>query len=383
MRRFLLGVLTGLLSLTALLGGAWLLAKTEQKSEPVQPTEALTAPVLQTQATTAPAKALPEETLPQETVSPETRRKEKKTIDSVPKYYQTDYPHIDFGYGTIATSGCSVTCLAMVASYLTDLEYTPVQMAYHFGGYGKTYVDHLEYGIAQMQLPYQRIHEVQELLNAIREGKVAIVMMDEESFFTTEQHFIVVAGINENGTFLVNDPYETTYLRADVHLKNAYDNGFEDYYLRKGFTGAWVFDKDDMPENPFLYDASLPEERSNRYQGYVMNQEDIYTLACFVYVEGRNESAQVQQAIAEVVLNRIISPDFPNTLHKVLHETELYQAVPKMKYVQEPGQEQYDAVEAAMYGPYILPEDICFYSQWQKGTDEWGKLDNFTFYRRQ
>lgn len=378
MRRFLLGVLIVLMTLAALLGGALLLAKTEQEPQPVQQTTAATEQAIPTQAATT----LPEETFPPETTLPETQPEEKKTIDSVPKYYQTDYPHIDFGYGTIATSGCSVTCLAMVASYLTDQEYTPVQMAYHFGGHGKTYVDHLEYGIAQMQLPYRRVHEVQELLTAVREGKVAIVMMDEESFFTTEQHFMVVAGVNENGKFIVNDPYETTYLRADVHLKNAYDNGFEEHYLRKGFTGAWIFDKNEMPEEPFLYDASLPEERENRYQGYVMTAEDIDTLASFVYVEGRNETAEIQQAIAEVVLNRIVSPDFPNTLHKVLHETELYQAVPKMKYVQEPGQEQYAAVDAAMYGPYILPEDICFYSQWEKGTDEWGKLGNYTFYRR-
>ena len=43
----------------------------------------------------------------------------------VPRYFQTDYPYIKFGNGTIATSGCSITCLAMVATYLTDHEYTP------------------------------------------------------------------------------------------------------------------------------------------------------------------------------------------------------------------------------------------------------------------
>jgi len=377
MRRFLLGSLTALLTLAAIVLGSLLLAKAERKPDPIQPTQTIP----ETETLPAETESLPPVTTIPATL-PETLPAEKATIDSVPKYYQTDYPHIDFGNGTIATSGCSVTCLAMVATYLTDREYTPVQMAYHFGSYGKTHVDRLEYGIAQMQLPYQRIHEIQELLTAIQAGKVAIVMMNEQSFFTTEQHFLVVAGINQEGKYLINDPYRTTYLRADVHLKNAYDNGFEEHYLRKGFTGAWVFDKADMPDEPFLYDASLPEERENRYRGYVLTEEDIYTLACFVYVEGREESPEIQQAMAEVVLNRVISQDYPNTVHKVLHETELYRAVPKMKHVQEPEQEQYLAVDAAMYGPYVLPEDICFYSQWTKGTDEWGKLGNYTFYRR-
>ena len=75
------------------------------------------------------------ETLPAETAAqtepPETQP-ENVSVDTVPRYYQTDYPYIKFGNGTIATSGCSGTCLAMVATYMTDTVYTPDQMAYHF-----------------------------------------------------------------------------------------------------------------------------------------------------------------------------------------------------------------------------------------------------------
>lgn len=381
MRRFLLGMLTVLLTFTLLLASAWILAKIEEKPEP--PPQATLSPMEEMPPSTQAAteETLPPETTTPQTLSEETLPPEKKAIDSVPRYYQTDYPYVNFGNGTIATSGCSVTCLAMVATYLTDQEYTPVQMAYHFDSYGNNNIQRLDYGLSQMQLPYTRIENVQEVLKAVREGKVAIVMMDEESVFTTEQHFIVVAGMNEQGKFIVNDPYETTYLQADVHLKDAYENGFEDYHLMRGFSGGWIFDKSAMPEEPFLYDASIPEQQENRYHGYRLTEEDIYTLACFLYVEGREEPAQAQQAMAEVVLNRVISPDFPNTVHKVIHQTELYRAVPKMKYVTEVDAAQYLAVDAAMYGPYVLPEDICFYSQWEKGTDLWGTLGNQNFYR--
>ena len=148
-----------------------------------------------------------------------------------------------------------------------------------------------------------------------------------------------------------------------------------------GFSGAWIFDKRDMPEDPFLFDASMPEQRENRYHGYTLSEEDIYTLACFVYAEALNEPPEAKQAVAEVVLNRIVSEKYPNTLHKVIHQSELYRAVSTMKYVDEPGQDQYMAVDAAMYGPYVLPEDICFYSAWQKGKEEWGKLGSYTFYK--
>jgi len=372
-RRFLLGLLTAVLTLAMLLIGGLLLAKREAGSQVIRDVPETIPPVVET---TLPPEATEDQPLPTETVP------EKMAVDVVPLYYQTDYPYIKFGNGTIATSGCSITCLAMVATYLTDQEYTPPQMAYHFGSYGKTNIERLDHGIAQMQLPYQRSENIQEVLKALRSGKVVIAMMDDESVFTNEQHFIVLAGMNDAGKFLVNDPMETNYTKADVHIRNAYDNGFEDYHLSQGFSGAWIFDKNDMPEEPFLFDASMPEQQENRYEGYTLTDEDIYMLACFVWAEAGEETLEVQQAVAEVVLNRLVSDQYPNTVRDVIYNTELYRAVKKMDKWGEENFNPYMAVNAAMYGPYVLPEDICFYSDWEKGEDIWGQLGKYTFARK-
>jgi len=378
MRRFFLGFLTVLLTLAVILACGFLLAKTDHKPEPAAQTE----PTVPTLTLTEPVQTTPSETLPPETVPEESYPEEILTIDAVPRYYQTDYPHISFGNGTIATSGCSVTCLAMVATYLTDQEYTPVQMAYHFGSYGKNNIERLDHGIAQMQLPYTRTENIQEVLEALRGGKVAIAMMDDESVFTNEQHFIVLAGMTDDGKFIVNDPYGYNYENASVPVKAAYDSGFEDFYLMRGFSGGWIFDKADMMEEPFLFDASMPEQQENRYEGYLLTGEDIYTLACFVWAEAREGPPEVQQAVAEVVLNRLVAEDYPNTVRDVIYQTELSRAVKTMARWGEENFDPYMAVDAAMYGPYILPEDICFYSQWEKGEEEWGTLGSYTFYRR-
>jgi len=194
-RRFLLGMLTAAITLAVILGAGLLLAKKEKQATPV-PTETFLPPV--TEQTMPVQTEIVAETAPStETTVPVVEEVEEKvTVDQVPLYYQTDYPYIKFGNGTMATSGCSITCLAMVATYLTDQEYTPPQMAYHFGSFGKTNIERLDHGIDQMQLPYQRTENIQEVLDAVRNGKVAIVMMDEESVFTTEQHFIVVAALS-------------------------------------------------------------------------------------------------------------------------------------------------------------------------------------------
>ena len=370
MRRFLLGLFIAVLTLGVIVGGGMLLADKEPEALP-QSTEAAETVAVTEETVIA-------ETEPEETVAVMA---ENSGYDAVPRYYQTDYPYIKFGNGTMATSGCSVTCLAMVATYLTDTEYTPPQMAYHFGHYGKTNIERLDYGIAQMQLPYVRTENIQDVLKALRDGKIAILMMDDESVFTTEQHFIVAAGMTKDGKFLVNDPMKTNYKDGDLHIKAGYDNGFADFYLTQGFSGGWIFDKASMPEDFPLFDASMPEQQENRYDGYTLTGEDIYTLACFVWAEAREEPAQVQQAVAEVVLNRLMSKKYPSTVRDVIWKTEFYRSVDALSRLDEPELDQYIAVDAAMYGPYVLPEDICFYSQWEKGEEEWGTLGSYTFYK--
>lgn len=378
MKRLLLGVFTAVATLAVLIGVGVLLA--DRQPETVSaPEEAVAATEVREETLPAETETLPLERVPEETEVFLTA--ENSGYEAIPRYYQTDYPYIKFGNGTMATSGCSVTCLAMMATYLTEVEYTPPQMAYHFGSYGKTNIERLDHGIARMGLPYTRTENIQEVLQALRSGKVAIVMMDDESFFTTEQHFIVLAGMTEDGKFIVNDPMETNYRDGDLHIKDGYDNGFADFYLTQGFSGGWIFDKAAMPEDYVPFDASMPEQQENRYQGYTLTGDDIYTLACFVWAEAREEPPEVKQAVAEVVLNRLMSEKYPSTVRAVIHKTEFYRAVDAMSRIDEPGLEQYIAVDTAMYGPYILPEDICFYSQWEKGEEEWGKLGSYTFYR--
>lgn len=354
-------------------GAVFLMAKLEPE-ETAAPLE--TVPAETTAVTTVPAETTAVPTQPQ-TQPGQFQEPQRKAYETVPLYFQTDYPHIKFGNGTIATSGCSMTCLAMVATYLTDTEYTPLQLAFHFGSFGKNNIQRLEHGNAQMQLPNVRTDNVQEVLKALREGKVVIAMMDDESIFTTEQHFIVLAGMTDGGKILVNDPLEPNYT-ADVYMENAYKTGFGDYDIMRGFSGAWIYDKAAMPEEPFLFDASMPEQQENRYEGYILTDEENYILASFLWAECRNETEQVQQAVAEVILNRVLSPDFPNTVRDVIYRGEYAGRAEQMKKARVDFP-QYRAVTAAMYGPYVLPENVYYFSEWEKNGEVWGQLGKYTF----
>ena len=85
-----------------------------------------------TAAETAAPETAAEETVPQTTAQavPGTAAAsvsaapsgERKKYDSVPNYYETDYPDIRFGSGSFADYGSGVTSVAMVATYLTGYE---------------------------------------------------------------------------------------------------------------------------------------------------------------------------------------------------------------------------------------------------------------------
>ena len=215
-------------------------------------------------AETAPVETMPSEMVPEETEETEPVADREVTVipsleelpgaeagyQSVPRYFQTDYPNHMYGSGTIANNGCSVTCLAMVASYLTGHEYLPDELARYFGGVAENNIERLENGAETMRLPWEKMENFHRTLEALQDGKIIIALMESTSVFTDTQHFIVLTGYNDDGLIMVHDPYEPNYEKWD--LERAFREGFTEGDICRGFSGAWAFDKEAMPEEPFL-----------------------------------------------------------------------------------------------------------------------------------
>ena len=92
-------------------------------------------------------------------MSEETEEEERETVYSsngIPLYFQTDYPNDMYGAGNIASSGCGITSLAMVATYLTGHEYLPDELADYFGGRAENNIERLEIAADMLQLPWKR-----------------------------------------------------------------------------------------------------------------------------------------------------------------------------------------------------------------------------------
>lgn len=335
----------------------------------LQPTQPATQP---TQPTTEPAaepETIPEETLPPETEPP------KVTIDTVPQYFQNDYPNDRYDQGTIADSGSSMTALAMVASYLTDHVYTPDVVADDLAHFCGNTIQRMDYGSELYQLSWSRVANFYDAKKALESGKIVISMMNSKSLFGGGNHFIVWTGINEDGLITVLDPEQKNYDR--YNLKEPFQTGFRDGQLIAGYAAAWVYDKSAMPEEPFVY-QSEPGAEECRYGDLTLTEAEKTMLAKLICAEGESESFEGQQAIAEVILNRLVTDGFPSSVYNVIHAEGQFEGASQM-YRQSPTYTQYKAIDQALNGPYVLPMEVVFFSKGAMNNKVWGKIGVHTF----
>ena len=80
------------------------------------------------------------------------------------------------------------------------------------------------------------------------------------------------------------------------------------------------------------------------------SSSDLYLLAKCVHAEARGESYRGQVAVAAVILNRVKSPDFPNTIAGVIYQPWAFTAVHDGQINLEPNQTAYNAARDAMNG---------------------------------
>ena len=374
---------------------------TEPETEPTEETEEseateTTEATEVTEPVTTPTEAA-EETIPSEDAEEAAREalaelkekydpdaaEEEKNADpdapsghnGVPLYFQNDYPDEVYGEGTVASNGCSAASLAMVATYLTGHVYLPDEIARYFGDSAENHIARLENGSETMKLPYRKSYNWHETYSALKAGKIVVALMNSKSLFTNSQHFIILTGINEDGKIMVNDSQKANYDQWDI--KNGLREGFDEGDIMLGYDGGWIYDKAAMPKEPYLYYEPEPVRGECRYD-FELTEDDKWFIAKVVWVEARGESREGQQAVAEVILNRLASDKFPNTLSGVVYAEGQFNSA-KFLDKAKPYQMQYEAVENALLGPYVLPEDVYYFATTAKTSKVWGKIGGHVF----
>ncbi len=98
-------------------------------------------------------------------------------------------------------------------------------------------------------------------------------------------------------------------------------------------------------------------------QEVVIPSQELINLAKIVHLESRGEPIIGQVAVANVVLNRVASPQFPNTVHEVLHQPNQFTPVVNGTFnTAIPQERPIEAARRALSGENHVPEALFFFN---------------------
>ena len=159
---------------------------------------------------------------------------------NIPLYFQTMYTQ-PFANGTIRSAGCGITSLSMICTYLYDEIVTPDMMLKYQCSTEPAAT--MENAIRVMNLnctKYYGMAAIENLDIAINEGHPIIALYRGPSLFTDGGHFVVIAGKNDDGSYIVNDPNLENYYKP--WMVDRFTNGFSRQDIIYGLCGIYIFD---------------------------------------------------------------------------------------------------------------------------------------------
>ncbi len=118
----------------------------------------------------------------------------------------------------------------------------------------------------------------------------------------------------------------------------------------------------------------------NRW-GIELNEEEIDLLAKIVYLEARGECVEGQEAVVEVVFNRMASDLYPDTLYDVLSQTNPVQFTSwKNRDKAEPTEKEYQSIDNVLHGnTNLLRDDTLYFSTFMMTSNLDVQIENHYF----
>ena len=117
-----------------------------------------------------------------------------------------------------------------------------------------------------------------------------------------------------------------------------------------GIAGRSTFEALGMNESVKALDNDKKPSQSSSQSSGKYTSSDLYLLAKCIYAEARGESYTGQVAVGAVILNRVASSKFPNTISGVIYQRHAFTAVSDGQINLEPDKTAMNAAQDAMNG---------------------------------
>lgn len=116
-------------------------------------------------------------------------------------------------------------------------------------------------------------------------------------------------------------------------------------------------------------------EPEPRYEEITAEEREL--LACVVYAESNTEPIEGQIAVAQVVLNRVRSESFPDTVSEVIYQERQFSTASILGSV-VPNETNYEAVDAA-FETEVVPYEVFYFSRGAENDRVWGRIGAHVF----
>jgi N-acetylmuramoyl-L-alanine amidase len=101
-----------------------------------------------------------------------------------------------------------------------------------------------------------------------------------------------------------------------------------------------------------------------------VNKTELDLLAKIIYAEARGESYQGQVAVGAVVMNRLASTDFPDTVKAIIEQPRAFTAVDDGQYQLQPNATAYRAAQDAVKGADPTGGALYYFNP-ETATSKW------------
>ena len=115
---------------------------------------------------------------------------------------------------------------------------------------------------------------------------------------------------------------------------------------------------------------STPTVRFGTSSQQKISFDDLYLLSRVIYSEAGSDwlSEEFRLCVGEVVLNRVASPEFPDTIYDVVYQKGQYSGVNTAKFASlKPGRDCVDAALKLLQGERLMVPSVIYQSDYIQG----------------
>jgi spore germination cell wall hydrolase CwlJ-like protein len=112
-----------------------------------------------------------------------------------------------------------------------------------------------------------------------------------------------------------------------------------------------------------------------------LNAYDLYYMAHLIYAEAGSSwcSDELQLYVGSVVLNRVESDQFPNTIRDVIYQDGQYACTWDGNFEKEPDERAWKNAEIVLVHGSQLPDNVVYQAEFKQGSGVYCKVGNTYF----